>query len=580
MTLKSIEIRNVKGIEHKKFDLDIVANKPSLLVAPNGFGKSSFTCGFSSMNNARIVLKDEDRFRGDNNNHPIINIVYEKEAGNILSLSATHESNTIKDEFDYFTIKSTLKAKGSASFYGGGATARMIIETVVLIDTIPPNRNFNNYTVTELRQRFGGCGRVLPNPNVVFANRLLVERLSENYTTLSRGFGQQVTNRIQLIIDEVNEQNGTAAQLKNWINANCIERLREINHLSTLAEIIGNFDIGQDSEVDNFLLAIQVIWIYNRDVDAFKAACKYSNYRMAKDEFDMNLSHFDSTWKNIRTTQEQGRLLLKFPRANEISNGQRDILSFIAMLFKAKIKLRKNASILIIDEVFDYLDDANLVAAQYYVTNFIKEYKDKGRKIYPLILTHLNPLYFKNYTFSNQKTYYLDKSSMQVIDSMRRLIVNRNDVNIADVVSSRLLHYHPEAPDKREEFRNLNIRELWGVGTTFRDFTFEQVQNYIENNAYDPFAVCCGVRVKVEMLTYAKIDDDNNRTEFLTTKKTRPKLDFAKSIGIISPEPYYLLAVIYNEGMHWKNNVDNVSPIASKLENLTIKKIISDLFQA
>lgn len=40
--LKIIEIENIKGIGHKRFALDIWPNKPSLLVAPNGFGKSSF----------------------------------------------------------------------------------------------------------------------------------------------------------------------------------------------------------------------------------------------------------------------------------------------------------------------------------------------------------------------------------------------------------------------------------------------------------------------------------------------------------------------------------------------------------
>ena len=33
-----------------------------------------------------------------------------------------------------------------------------------------------------------------------------------------------------------------------------------------------------------------------------------------------------------------------------------------------------------------------------------------------------------------------------------------------------------------------------------------------------------------------------------------------------------------NEGMHWKENQDNISPIAAKLENLTIKKLIQDVF--
>jgi transposase len=66
---------------------------------------------------------------------------------------------------------------------------------------------------------------------------------------------------------------------------------------------------------------------------------------------------------------------------------------------------------------------------------------------------------------------------------------------------------------------------------------------------------------------------------FLGTRTTRKKLDKAEELGVVSPETHYLLGIIYNEGMHWKKNQDNVSPIASKLENLTIKKLISDVFE-
>jgi ABC-type cobalamin/Fe3+-siderophores transport system ATPase subunit len=58
--LKVIEIENIKGISHKRFELDILPNKPSLLVAPNGFGKSSFAVAFNEMNNRRINLTEDN----------------------------------------------------------------------------------------------------------------------------------------------------------------------------------------------------------------------------------------------------------------------------------------------------------------------------------------------------------------------------------------------------------------------------------------------------------------------------------------------------------------------------------------
>ena len=46
--LNSISIHAIKGIQNKTFNLDLYPNKPSILVAPNGFGKSSFAIAFNS----------------------------------------------------------------------------------------------------------------------------------------------------------------------------------------------------------------------------------------------------------------------------------------------------------------------------------------------------------------------------------------------------------------------------------------------------------------------------------------------------------------------------------------------------
>ncbi|MDQ6988542.1 MAG: hypothetical protein Q9M19_01575, partial [Mariprofundaceae bacterium] len=59
MTIENITIENVKGIEHKSFDLNILPNRPSLLVAPNGFGKSSFATAFDSLLTTRMDLHDD-----------------------------------------------------------------------------------------------------------------------------------------------------------------------------------------------------------------------------------------------------------------------------------------------------------------------------------------------------------------------------------------------------------------------------------------------------------------------------------------------------------------------------------------
>jgi hypothetical protein len=251
----------------------------------------------------------------------------------------------------------------------------------------------------------------------------------------------------------------------------------------------------------------------------------------------------------------------------------------MSLLFRARQPLTQKANILIIDEVFDYLDDANLTAAQYYITTFIKDYKEEGKRLYPIILTHLNPNYFKNFAFNDQKVYFLEQSPIQVNQGIVRLLRNRDHASIKDDVSKHLLHFEPTHINKRAEFNTLGLRELWGESDNFYQFLFTEVDNYLNGRPFCPFAVCGGLRVKIEQIAFVRLQTPEARTTFLTTKKTRSKLEKAEEMGIVSPESHYLLGIIYNEGMHWKDGLDNVSPIASKLENLTIKKLIRDVFE-
>ena len=57
--IKSIGIENVRGIKSTTFSLDIIPNKPSLLVAPNGFGKSSLAAAFAALKTKRMELPKE-----------------------------------------------------------------------------------------------------------------------------------------------------------------------------------------------------------------------------------------------------------------------------------------------------------------------------------------------------------------------------------------------------------------------------------------------------------------------------------------------------------------------------------------
>ena len=112
---------------------------------------------------------------------------------------------------------------------------------------------------------------------------------------------------------------------------------------------------------------------------------------------------------------------------------------FLAMLQQARNSLTKPNNILIIDEIFDYLDDANLIAAQYYLTEFINEIKTKKYNIFPIILSHLNPYYFKSYAFKDMKVYYLNPHKPMYSSKMEKLLAIRADLGCGSKIGWTLV---------------------------------------------------------------------------------------------------------------------------------------------
>ncbi len=567
MTINKIRIENIKGISSRTFELNIIPNCPSLLVAPNGFGKSSFAASFLSLQANKLSVHEDNNHRNDANLNSKLIIEFTDRHNTIHTIEANDTTNEITNHFDYFVINNQIRAKGIGKNFSGRTvvSASISVEPVTLLNTIPNQVNFD-YSYSKQQQAFGQNGKVLPNIKTLFRNQKFIFELSQHYSTLDRIFlvGSQKT--INQVIAALNTRSGTKDVLKQWLMNNKLCELESIAPLKEIAELVLASNLADDSRDSAYLSAIQISNLYFLDKTKFKNACKFSNYEFEKNGYTEMLAAFNTSWCRIIPKEKGGKLIVEFPKANQISNGQRDVITFVALLHRAQRKLKGQNSILIIDEVFDYLDDANLVAVQYYITKLIDNYKKSDRKIYPLILTHLNPYYFKNFAFSKQKIYYLDKRNMLPNESMVNLLKKRNELSIKDEVSKYLFHYHFNQINKREEFKTLKLRELWGEGNNFNVFIRDEMQKYIDNNGdFDPLAVCCALRKKVEEITFNQIVSNTDRNAFLDQHKTRDKLLFAEEKGIEVPEYFYLLGLIYNDGMHWREGQDNISCISSDL---------------
>lgn len=581
MTIKKIEIKNIKGIEERAFELDIIANRPSLLVAPNGFGKSSFAAAFLSLLQNRLSVNEDNHHKADSDLPPELCIEYEDEVGHVYSLTADGGKNEIQQHFSWFVINNQIKAKGVGRNFGGRnvVSASIDVEPVVLVETIPTQESFG-YSYTQQKRQFGTNGKVLPNITQFSDSSNFVKGIGDKLVELDRIGQVRNSQAIVDLVADINRQNGNTDQLLAWIEANKLDEFEAIEPLKQVAELILSSNLGFTERHVAYLAAIQISSLYVADKSKFKRAQKHADYMLEKKQYSQMLTAFNTSWCKIAPKEKGRKLIVEFPKAKHISNGQRDVITFIALLHRAQNKLRGKNGILIIDEVFDYLDDANLVAVQYYITKMIERYKSEGRRIYPLILTHLNPHYFKNFVFSKQKVYYLDKRDVNAKPAMITLLRNRQQPSIEQDVSKYLLHYHPGEINKRQDFEALNLKATWGEGQNFNTFISEECRKYADREEeFDPLAVCCAVRNLVEKNAYQQLPSQADRDTFINTFKTRKKLEFAESVGASTPEYFYLLGVIYNEGMHWREGQDNLSPIAAKLENSTVRSLICKVLQ-
>lgn len=140
MNITEIKIENVKGIKSHTFNATLFPNKPNIMVAPNGFGKSSFAIAFESLHESKIILEEKNCHLGNSALIPKI----EMSTSTGKHLWADNTMNNICSVFDIFVINNPLLPKANAKNYLGRLISKPTIEIkpTILIHTIPQKKRF------------------------------------------------------------------------------------------------------------------------------------------------------------------------------------------------------------------------------------------------------------------------------------------------------------------------------------------------------------------------------------------------------------------------------------------------------
>ena len=287
--ITSIEIKFVKGIETQKFNLRLMPNKPNLLVAPNGFGKTSIATAFASMNRNRITLDDNDLYKGDNQNQPEINLTIEDDSQNTKILTANSGKNDILEKFDVTVIRSGLIPKAKRT-YMGGASASLEIQSIT-IRKVPPKVAFT-YKYSSAKSFFGTNGKILPNITEQLKHTSICDVITK--CDIRKFQGKRIQKNIADAKSQINQQSGSSNDIRQWISGNLLDRLKSMVYLNSLAQEMITLN-GINSETEAFLAALQVVEIYLNNKGSFDAALAWLRYTEIKGYYENLLEGFRSS---------------------------------------------------------------------------------------------------------------------------------------------------------------------------------------------------------------------------------------------------------------------------------------------
>ena len=573
-SIASVEVDNVKGVSNRKFELNLLPNKPTLVVAPNGFGKSSLAASLGSLRGTRLEVSEDHRHNGDANLKPSLKVTYILDDGTTHTKIADETKNEIFGVLKVDVINSQLVAKAQLMRVQGQSIAKpsMQVTPITLIDKIP-DKPANTYKHSVAKQGFGSNGKVLPNMGAILADARLMAVIGDVDFSKAGQVGNQ--KKVADFKSVINLLLGTADKVLSAVSEQQKQEVRTVPHVDDICSALTACGVKGLNETELCLVAIQMGELRLGYPDNFRALVKYRRYELEKAAYEAELAPFRATWKSIAPKEEKGRLVITFPKANQISNGERDTLAFVALLLKSRRKLSGNCALLVIDEIFDYLDDANLVACQYHLTKMISKWKASGQQIFTMILTHIDPGYFKNFTFKDQKIVYLASTSKIFDKNVQNIILRRDEALISDQLAKHFLHHSDLEADLTAEFAQIGLAAQLAKASDFRAHVGKQLDLYLAAKNYDPVSVCCAVRNLIESKAYQLIEQVD-RPGFLATHKTTEKLRYAAEKGADLPDTYFLLSIIYNEAVHLKKHQDNMTPLICKLDNLTVRSMIAE----
>lgn len=591
------KIRNIKhyGDVPEPIFLDLNRNKLNYIVAPNGAGKTSFVTAFECLETGRIKVPKELKHKKQE--RPASSLTINVDG---TEWAATGRTNKITPEWNPFVINSRISSEVVAV---GGERGALLNETLTkvrrikIIDNIPAQVHIT-YDFNAIKNGFGAKKNALRDITALFEDKEFLFCVSKSLPALYQfNYYKKAKSRITALVNAINSKAGNVAGLRGRMTDADFKTIEQYKNYQTFKAAFVSILDANTHKLDYFLLFYQLFEVYKVHADEMKNAAAWAEYEKQKKDIEKELACVKCPWKGATIIEENNALYIDFPLADEYSNGQRDIMTLFAqlMLFRSKLQAHKKY-LLLIDEVFDYLDDANLLAAQYFVSQLLDN--ETAAEVYIVLFTHLDPAYYRTYVLSRLlKIDYLVKVQAIPNTLTKRFIGYRGWLKeqgkngdaakqqLYHDLSNHLFHYNPtdyncSAQIAENQHPHNAAKTTWGKKSVFYTYLIEEVNKYLSGQDYDPYAVAFAIRIRIEKIAYDRIANPVIKSEFLSENDSNAKIKVCTDNNIKVPTFYMMVLAIGNESAHLRmiNGNYEEKEMVFKLRNLSVKRIIEQVF--
>ena len=293
--ITNIKIENIKGFgtANNSFDLEIKSQKVNILVAPNGFGKSSITAAFNSLAKGKIKVEETDMHQKDTTLIPSLSIVLDG-----VTLIANPTTNTINKEITCFIINNRLKVQTVSKTFGGFSTTKgfLSIDSIKVVDSIPQKVS-DLYKYSDAKMNFGVNGKILPNLSDYFSQNDFLERIQFSFECFEKFETKKRSDLIDEIKINIQQLKGNKEEIIANIQDDFFEKIEQDEFYNKFGEIFK--DITGTSLFNKFNLFYQLRYLFNYKKESLLKASRRASYDIFKNKFDRNISYLNTTWKEI-----------------------------------------------------------------------------------------------------------------------------------------------------------------------------------------------------------------------------------------------------------------------------------------